>query len=93
LVYVPTEEEIDNPNLVDYNLNKEQTGRVYKMVSSSGNQCFFIGNIISTPIINKVEFSALNKTEKSIDDLMIKTICWKLTIDRLGKITKIIKTI
>ena len=88
LVYVPTDEEIENPNLVYFNnLSKEQMNRIYKMVSSSGNQCFFVKSEVSTPIVNKKEFSALNKMEKSIDGKMIKTICWKLKTDRLGNIS------
>ncbi|MCC8142908.1 MAG: type II CRISPR RNA-guided endonuclease Cas9, partial [Tannerellaceae bacterium] len=43
LVYVPTEEERENPHLVDLtNPIKEQVNLIYKIVSSSGNQCFFI---------------------------------------------------
>jgi CRISPR-associated endonuclease Csn1 len=38
-----------------------------------------------------VEYSALNKMEKDIEDNMIKNICWKLEIDRLGNIKKIVK--
>jgi CRISPR-associated endonuclease Csn1 len=87
LVFVPNDEEIDNPGLVDFeNLNKDQVARVYKMVSSSGNQAFFMRNDISTPIANKKEFGPLNKLEKSIDERMIKERCWKLKVNRLGKI-------
>jgi len=92
LVYLPTVEEQENSTLVDFNsLSKEQTNRVYKMVSSSGNQCFFVRNDVSTTIQNKIEFSALNKTERSIDDLMIKDTCWKLIVNRLGMIIKVVK--
>ncbi len=87
LVYVPTEDERENPQNVDFgNLSKEQVNRIYKMVSSSGTQCFFIRHDVATSIVNKFEFSALNKTEKSIDGIMIKEICWKLKVDRLGNI-------
>lgn len=81
LVYIPTVEETDNVNLSPDNSN-----RIYKMVSSSGNQCFFIRHDIATPIVNKVEFSPLNKMEKSIDGIMIKDHCIKLKTDRLGNI-------
>jgi len=92
IIYMPTDEDIDNPALVSfYKLSKTQVGRVYKMVSSSGNQCFFIQNNIATSIQNKFEFSALNKMEKSIDGEMIKGKCWKLKLDRLGNIVKVIK--
>jgi CRISPR-associated endonuclease Csn1 len=89
LVYVPNEEELNNQNLIDFSkLTKEQANCIYKMVSSTNTQCFFIRNDIATSIIDKMEFSALNKMEKSIDGRMIKSICWKLKIDRLGNLSK-----
>ncbi|MFV0566305.1 MAG: type II CRISPR RNA-guided endonuclease Cas9, partial [Flavobacteriaceae bacterium] len=92
LVYVPTDEEMENPSLVDVTkLNVEQIKRVYKMVSSSGNQCFFILANVSRVIENKVEYSALNKMERAIDEVMIKERCWKLEVNKLGNITKVIK--
>ncbi|MDA3928947.1 MAG: type II CRISPR RNA-guided endonuclease Cas9 [Prolixibacteraceae bacterium] len=92
LVYVPSDEEIDNLGLVDFkNLNKEQVERVYKMVSSTGVSCFFVQASVANPIMNKVEFSALNKSERSIDNAMIKDRCWKLEVDRLGNIVKLIR--
>ncbi|MFV0572853.1 MAG: type II CRISPR RNA-guided endonuclease Cas9, partial [Xanthomarina gelatinilytica] len=90
LVYVPTEEEIENPNSVDFgNLSVGQMSRIYKMVSSTGNQCFFVQSNVAKSIQNKFEFSALNKMEKSVEEVMIKEICWKLKVDRLGNISKI----
>jgi CRISPR-associated endonuclease Csn1 len=59
LVYVPTQEEMENPRLVDFDkLKKEQVNRIYKNVSFSGVDCFFIRNDVATSIVNKVEFSA-----------------------------------
>lgn len=90
LVYLPELEELENPNKVDFiSLNEEQVKRVYKMVSSSGTQCFFTRHDIANSIVNKVEFSALNKMEKSIEGSMIKDVCWKIKVDRLGNITQI----
>lgn len=87
LVYVSTEDE--NRTEINFgNLKKEQIRNLYKMVSSSTYQCFFVRQDISTSIVNKVEFSALNKTEKSIDGRMIKEFCIKLKVNRLGSITK-----
>lgn len=87
LVYIPTEDEQDHINSIDFsNLNIEQKTRIYKMVSSSKSQCFFIKNTIATTIKNKVEFSALNKSERDINDIMIKEVCEKIKIDRLGNI-------
>lgn len=89
LVYVPTEDELENVNGIDFrNLSKTQRNRTYKMVSSSGSQCFFIRQDIATTIVNKLEFSTLNKTERAIDGEMIKDICIKLKVDRLGNISK-----
>ncbi len=91
LVYEPNEDEMENPKAVDFSkLKKEQTVRTYKMVSSSGNQCFFIQCHVAQSIYNKVEFSALNKMERSVRNEMIKDKCWKLEVDRLGNITKVV---
>lgn len=90
LIYVPTEEEKDSPELIMFeNLTKAQVQRIYKVVSFSGNQCFLINQNVATSIVNKVEFSALNKMEKSIDGQMIKDICIKLRVERLGNIIAI----
>ena len=82
LVYVPTEEEIQNGNIT-YPLNKT---RIYKMVSCTGNQCFFIQFHVSNMVIDKYEYSALNKMERAITGEMIKEICIPIQVDRLGNI-------
>lgn len=87
LVYLPSHEEIESGFKINLNnLNKDQSSRIYKMVSSSGKQCFFILNIVATSVVDKVEYSALNKMEKSIDGIMIKEHCIKLKVDRLGNV-------
>ena len=94
LVFVPTQDEIKNQDLVNFEkLTKEQVNRIYKTVSFSGISCFFVRNDIAYSIVNKLEFSSLNKMEKSVDKygVMIKEYCWKLEIDRLGNIIKIIR--
>ena len=92
LVYVPTEEERQNLTHINFNkLCKEQSQKIFKMVSFTGNQAFFVSNNIAISIVDKMEFSALNKMEKSVDGIMIKSFCWKLDVDRLGKIKKIIQ--
>ncbi len=85
LVYVPKEDEKASNftnQFIDYD-------RVYKMVSSSGNQCFFIKENIATSIVDKFEFSALNKMERAVTGEMIKEVCIPVKVDRLGNITKI----
>jgi len=83
LVYIPEEgEHVDGI----HNLS-----RVYKMVSSTGNQCFFIPFSIAYPIENPKELGANNKAEKTWSGIMIKQQCMKLEINRLGEVTKIYK--
>jgi CRISPR-associated endonuclease Csn1 len=51
LVYVPTEEEIDNPQLVNFNnLSSEQIKRIYKYVDGGGDIANFIPYSVSQPI-------------------------------------------
>lgn len=93
LVYVPNEEERMRPVKVE-DLDKK---RIYKMVSATGTMCMFVRSTVATPIVNKMEYSALNKMEReAVDDKqtegqMIKAVCWKLQVDRLGNIIKIIR--
>ncbi|MBL7790576.1 MAG: hypothetical protein JNL75_12175 [Chitinophagales bacterium] len=92
LVYVPSAEEIDNPSMVDFsNLTKEQVNRIYKCVSFSGFQCFFVKGEVATSVVNKLEYSSLNKMENSIEGIQIKSCCWKLDVDRLGNIIKVVQ--
>ncbi len=43
LVYVPTEDEQENVSTIDFSsLSRDQLSNIYKMVSSSGAQCFFV---------------------------------------------------
>ncbi|MGB1296288.1 MAG: type II CRISPR RNA-guided endonuclease Cas9 [Flavobacteriales bacterium] len=92
LVYVPSDEELDVVDQIDFeNLTKEQVGRIYKMVSSTGSNCFFIQSRVSTPIKSKFEFLSLNKMEKSTEGIMIKARCIKLKTNRLGAILSIEK--
>lgn len=79
LVYLPTK----------INSNNIENCRIYKMVSSSGSQCFFIGNRVAKSIIDKMEFTSLNKAERAITGEMIKEKCVPIKVDRLGNIIEI----
>ena len=85
LVYVPTSEEINSGNIA----MPLYPDRIYKMVSSTGNNCFFVKASVATPIVNKYEFLSLNKMERALTGEMIKEICIPVKIDRLGNIIKI----
>jgi CRISPR-associated endonuclease Csn1 len=92
LVYVPTEDEKENSTLLNFDkLSKNQTQRVYKSVSFTGNRLYAIPNNIATSIVDKMEFTLLNKLEFTLDKESIKEFCLKLEVDRLGKIKKIIR--
>ncbi|SFU76504.1 CRISPR-associated endonuclease Csn1 [Pustulibacterium marinum] len=87
LVYVPSEDE--STSLIDLNnLSSEQIKRIYKVVSFTGTQMFCVIQNMATSIVNKMEFSSLNKMERSLDNTMMKDVCVKLKVDRLGNIQK-----
>lgn len=89
LVYIPSEDELENLNNIDFkNFTKEKNERVYKVVSFSSGQIFFVRQDIATSIVNKAEFSTLNKMERAIDGSMVKENCVKLNVDRLGNISE-----
>jgi len=88
LVYIAKSEEIENPKIIDFqNLKKEQFGRIYKVVSFSGNRLYGISYNVAKSIVDKVEFTMMNKLEFSIDKYSIKQFCLKLKVDRLGNIS------
>ena len=85
LVYVPTEEDkLSNECKLD-------NERIYKMVSATGKKCHFLPYSVANIIYNKVEFESMNKMGKALSGEMIKAVCWKLEVDRLGTILRVIK--
>ena len=82
LVYVPTEEELHSG--IDYTL---KTGSIYKMVSCTAGECHFVPNQIATPLLKNTELGSNNKSERTWNGQMIKQICFKLKVDRLGNIS------
>lgn len=89
LVYVPKPEEIEQGHVYEL-FDKE---RIYKMVSANKFQAFFIKSNVAKSIVDKFEFSPLNKMERAITGEMIKEICLPIKVDRLGNITIEDKTI
>ncbi len=72
LVYVPTSEEILNPELIDFETKdkkkrEEIFSRIYKMVSCSDKECHFIPHFVSSSIISGVELGSNEKAEKAWD--------------------------
>ena len=85
LVYLPTKEEIDR-GTISRPLDKS---RIYKMVSCTGNECYFISFAVASTIIDKYEFSPKNKMERAITGEMIKETCIPIKVDRIGNIIEI----
>lgn len=100
LVYVPTEDEKVNSNLIEFiNLTKKQRQRIFFVNDFSGSTCYFRPNQIAAAITAKeVDLNydeKKNKTTGSFDTKtakfegnQIKDSCIKLKIDRLGKISR-----
>lgn len=86
LVYVPSEGEVLE-NIDFGSLNKSYFSKIYKVVSFTGNRLSVVPYSISTFIVNKVEFTQLNKIELTTE----KDSLIKLKVDRLGNIKKVIK--
>ncbi|NDV94355.1 type II CRISPR RNA-guided endonuclease Cas9 [Dysgonomonas sp. 521] len=87
LVYVPTEEQRESKiGIGDIEKNKN---RIYKMVSATGSQCFFIPYYIASAIIPTTELGTNNKAQRAWTGEMIKEICLKIEIGRLGHIVNI----
>jgi CRISPR-associated endonuclease Csn1 len=59
---------------------------VYKMVSATRKQCFFIPNSVSSLVADKIEFDSMNKIERADDGRIIKEYCFPLNIDRIGNL-------
>jgi CRISPR-associated endonuclease Csn1 len=108
MVYVPTDEEKENPKLVDFRtLKKEQANRIYKFTDGSGTTMNFVPVNVSSLIFNmsnkdqekaKLNLSIQNelglgspqsKNQNSLDGTQIKSVCWKLKVDRLGNISNL----
>ncbi|MTK06074.1 MAG: type II CRISPR RNA-guided endonuclease Cas9 [Hungatella sp.] len=84
LVYVPNEDEkINIKNLNPREFGEEQRKNIYKVVSFTGNRLSCIPHSVATPIVNKLEYTQLNKIEFTKE----KESIVKLKVDRLGNIS------
>ena len=82
LVYVPTE-VINSHNQISF----EDLSRIYKIVSFTGNRLYAIPYYVAKSIVDKVEYTQLNKVESDLEaGVSIKQKCIKIKIDRLGNI-------
>ena len=86
LVYLPTEDEKLIPNI-----EKLEISRIYKFVSCTGREAYFLPHHVATIIKDGAEFQKLNKIQTTEDKVNIARNCWKLEVDRLGNIVRIIR--
>jgi CRISPR-associated endonuclease Csn1 len=98
LVYMPSEIDKNNLSMINFkNLSQEQIKGIYKIVSFTDKRLYAIPNAVSNSIVDKVEFTQLNKIEFSVENKdntgkivelrkSIKEHCIKLQVDRLGNI-------
>ena len=93
LVYIPTNDELENSNNIDLNnFSKDQVHRLYNVNDFSGYTIYFTPNQFAKNIAPKeLDTSFDSKLSKSLEGITIKENFWKLEVDRLGKITRIIQ--
>ena len=60
------------------------SGDIFRVVSFTGNRLYAIPMTVARCIVDKKEFTQLNKTEFTDDGQSIKEVCMPLKVDRLG---------
>lgn len=84
LVYMPDEgEETEHFSFDHQTLD---TRKIYKFVSFTKKEAFFVPHSVAKPIKAGLEFNKLNKIELDDNHRSIKQYCVKLHVDRLGNI-------
>lgn len=83
LVYLPTKEELKE------GINSIDKSRIYKSVSFTGSRLYAIPFSVAKVIVDKTEFTQLNKVEFTDDKSSIKEICLPIKVDRLGSVIEL----
>ena len=83
LVYLPKREELKE------GIHKIDKSRIYKLVSFTGSRLYAIPFSVAKVIVDKMEFTQLNKVEFTDDKSSIKEICVPIKVDRLGNIIEL----
>lgn len=84
LVYLPTQEELKSGHIC-YPLDEN---RIYRMISCTGGRVYFLPYFVASMIVDKYEYTQLNKDEFTKDKQSIKEICIPINVDRLGNLIK-----
>ena len=83
LVYLPTEDDLKN------GIKSIDKKRIYKIVSFTGNRLYAILFNTAKSIVDKVEYTQLNKIEFTDSKQSIKETCIPIKVDRLGNVIEI----
>ena len=83
LVYLPTKEELKIGVKV---LDKK---RIYKVVSFTGSRLYAILYQVAKSVVDKVEFTQLNKVEFTDTKDSVKETCIPIKVDRLGNVIEV----
>jgi CRISPR-associated endonuclease Csn1 len=75
LVYVSKESQ---------GISEVDLSKIYRIASFTGSRLYAVPVSVASTIVDKAEFSQLNKMEFSLDELSVKQYCVKLKINRLG---------
>lgn len=87
IVYLPDPEEtFHKEDIEGKEISRTDFSKLYRFVSYSGNQAFFLPVSVASPIKEK-EFGSHNKFEIDSHGRSIKEYCIKLNVNRLGIIT------
>jgi CRISPR-associated endonuclease Csn1 len=73
-----------------WNDKKSRSNGVYIVQKYSGNEIYFIKHNIARTIKKGIEYGSQDCYQK-INEVSIKEYCWKIELDRLGNIKKIVK--
>lgn len=96
LVYVPTDEQKEQPIEVADLLPE----RIFVMRKSSGSRCYFLPQSMAKLLDKNQELGGADLVEQTVfltpkidlqERVSIKEKCWKLEVDRLGTITRILR--
>ena len=83
LVYLPTEDELKN------GIKAIDKKRIYKIVSFTGSRLYAVLANTAKSIVDKVEYTQLNKVEFTDNKQSIKEICVPIRVSRIGNIIEI----
>ena len=87
--YLKSKELVDNDLELLFVLSPNDlislpSGDIFRVVSFTGNRLYAIPMTVARCIVDKKEFTQLNKTEFTDDGQSIKEVCMPLKVDRLG---------